>query len=100
MNHSRLLKTTAVIGVGATICAAIIAPQVEGYSDFVSLIAFVSLSLFLLVYCLYAFKAGEIEVRGFVSKKEESPKLYWFGMLIYLVFSVAILSISFHQQYT
>jgi hypothetical protein len=100
LKYSRLLKTVFIIGCVATISAAILAPKLEGYGDFVAQIFLVSLSLLSLTYCLYAFNAGEVEVKGVSSKRSESPGYYWFGMLIYLSFSIAMLSITFVQLYT
>ncbi|PKG57546.1 hypothetical protein [Shewanella sp. GutDb-MelDb] len=97
LNCSRLLKTVFILVCIATFSAAVFAPKVEGYGDFVATIFLVSLALLALTYCLYAFNKGEIEVKGFVSKRSELPGYYWFGMLIYLSFSVAILSIIFVQ---
>ena len=100
LNHSRLLKTVFILGCIATFSAAVFAPKVLDYGDFVARVFIVSLALLALTYCFYAYKKGEIEVKGFVSKRSESPGYYWFGMLVYLFFSVAMLSITFVQLYT
>ena len=100
LNHSRLLKTVFVLGCIATFSAAVFASKVLGYGDFVARIFIVSLALLALIYCFCALQKGEIEVKGFVSKRSESPGYYWFGMLIYFSFSVAMLSITFVQLYT
>jgi hypothetical protein len=101
LNTSRLLKTIFILGCISTLLTAILIPQSEEYyGNFVGLIIFIFLCPFLLVYCIHAIKTGEIEVRSFTVKRSESPGYFWFGILLYLLFSIYILIIMFQRTYT
>jgi hypothetical protein len=94
------LKAAFAIGIVATIAAAFLVPKVEGYGDFVARVFLVSLALLSLTYSAYAIKKGEVEVKGFVSKRSESPALFWFGVSVYIFLGCSMLGINLLQIYT
>ena len=100
LNTSRLLKTIFILACISTFLTAILVPQSEGYGDLVATVAFIFLCPFLLVYCIHAIRIGEIEIKIITVKRSESPESFWFGILLYSVLSISILSILFWQTYT
>ena len=95
-----MLKAVFALGIIATLTAAVFAPKVEGYGDFVARVFLVSLGLLSLSYCGYAIRKGEVELKGFTSKRSESPELFWFGVGIYIFLGSSMLGINLMQIYT
>jgi hypothetical protein len=100
VNTSRSLKTIFILGCVSTFLTAVLIPQSEGYGNFVATIVFIFLSPFLLVYCIHAFRAGEIEIKSISVKRSDSPRGFWFGIVIYSAFAIFTLSTLFWQAYT
>ena len=100
LNTSRLLKTIFILGCTSTFLTAILIPLTEGYGDFVATVVFIFLCPFLLIYCIHAFKIGEIEIKSFTVKRSDSPGGFWFGIVIYSTFAISVLSIMFWRTYT
>ncbi|WP_394176989.1 hypothetical protein [Thalassotalea litorea] len=100
MSSPKVLKIVFVIGIVATLAALVLAPKVEGYGDFVARVFLVSLGALSLTYSAYAIKKGEVEVKGFTSKRSDSPALFWFGICVYLFLGCSMLGISLMQIYT
>jgi hypothetical protein len=100
MNYSRLHKLVFWVLLVTLVIAFPFAIKVDESANFFGLLVIISMSLYFPVYCLAAYKSGEIETRGPKVKRSESPFYYWFSMWFYLVTSFTFLLIIIVQQYT
>jgi hypothetical protein len=100
MNYSRLHKIVFIALLVTLAIAFPFAINLDGSGDFFSSLIFISLSLYLPIYCLAAYKIGEIELRGPIVKRSESPFYYWLIMYLYLLFSTAFLFVILSRWYT
>jgi hypothetical protein len=100
LSYARVYKISLAVFLLIIIVTAIVSPKVEGYGDFVAKIALFILSLHWLLHCVYAYKFGKIDTKGFMVLRNESPKNFWFAVGIRFVASISFLVILYQQTYT
>lgn len=68
--------------------AAFVTPQTEGYGNSVASVAVLALSGHWLTHNVIAFRFNQIDLKGFVVKRDDKPSTFWLALFAKAVFSI------------